>query len=548
MRIKTTMLLTSLATLVAAILVVGCTPVKQIDHPEPETPKAFAFENVDTTYSTIKVDIVPEDKTAEYVVLFAEKKHFAANNIDTREELIEDDLDMLRSYAEYYGVTIREFLEGMKWLVKGDKVGYEVVNLYPDTEYVVYCYGVEIDGDSYAATTEVCYEVITTETPALIDARFDISSAVDGNIATINIVPDGYDGYYYHYIVPSSDQYYLPEGAEFSDAYLAYYRNKAFSEFNYLINDLGTPVSHICHKGAFEVRESLAPNNDYLILAFAVSNDKTPILCSVPELHYFTTGETKMSDLTIAIEVSDITSYNAMLTVTPSKKDEEYACVFLAASQLPAFDSEYEELMFIVENFDPAIFKGPFSEALTPLMPGTEYVVVAFGVKNSMPTTAKFEYRFSSLEAGKSGVNIESIDIVGLYDAQEIIALDSSYERHFAECECVAIVEAKTSVPTDKLYFWWYEEWMRVEYSEEAFLEDLLMYDYANNPEVMDMYYSMNEQDRFIFAGIAEDEDGNMSEIFYSEPFLLSKDMCDPAEEFFSWLSGSRANVMILKR
>ncbi|MBR6544788.1 MAG: hypothetical protein IKT66_05185 [Alistipes sp.] len=548
MRIKTTMLLTSLATLVAAILVVSCTPVKQIDHPEPETPKAFAFENVDATYSTIKVDIVPEDKTAEYVVLFAEKKHFAANNIDTREELIEDDLDMLRSYAEYYGVTIREFLEGMKWLVKGDKVGYEVVNLYPDTEYVVYCYGVEIDGDSYTATTEVCYEVITTETPVLIDARFDISSAVDGNIATINIVPEGYDGYYYHYIVPSSDQYYLPEGAEFSDAYLAYYRNKAFSEFNYLINDLGTPVSHICHKGAFEVRESLAPNNDYLILAFAVSNDKMPILCSVPELHYFTTGETKMSDLTIAIEVSDITSYNAMLTVTPSKKDEEYACVFLADSQLPAFDSEYEELMFIVENFDPAIFKGPFSEALTPLMPGTEYVVVAFGVKNSMPTTAKFEYRFSSLEAGKSGVNIESIDIVGLYDAQEIIALDSSYERHFAECECVAIVEAKTSVPTDKLYFWWYEEWMRVEYSEEAFLEDLLMYDYASNPEVMDMYYSMNEQDRFIFAGIAEDEEGNMSEIFYSEPFLLSKDMCDPAEEFFSWLSGSRANVMILKR
>ena len=542
------MLLTSLATLVAAILVVSCTPVKQIDHPEPETPKAFAFENVDATYSTIKVDIVPEDKTAEYVVLFAEKKHFAANNIDTREELIEDDLDMLRSYAEYYGVTIREFLEGMKWLVKGDKVGYEVVNLYPDTEYVVYCYGVEIDGDSYTATTEVCYEVITTETPVLIDARFDISSAVDGNIATINIVPEGYDGYYYHYIVPSSDQYYLPEGAEFSDAYLAYYRNKAFSEFNYLINDLGTPVSHICHKGAFEVRESLAPNNDYLILAFAVSNDKMPILCSVPELHYFTTGETKMSDLTIAIEVSDITSYNAMLTVTPSKKDEEYACVFLADSQLPAFDSEYEELMFIVENFDPAIFKGPFSEALTPLMPGTEYVVVAFGVKNSMPTTAKFEYRFSSLEAGKSGVNIESIDIVGLYDAQEIIALDSSYERHFAECECVAIVEAKTSVPTDKLYFWWYEEWMRVEYSEEAFLEDLLMYDYASNPEVMDMYYSMNEQDRFIFAGIAEDEEGNMSEIFYSEPFLLSKDMCDPAEEFFSWLSGSRANVMILKR
>jgi hypothetical protein len=75
------------------------------------------------------------------------------------------------------------------------------------------------------------------------------------------------------------------------------------------------------------------------------------------------------------------------------------------------------------------------------------------------------------------------------------------------------------------------------------------MYDYANNPEVMDMYYSANEQDRFVFAGIAEDEEGNMSEIFYSEPFLLSKDMCDPAEEFFSYVNnGNQATILTLRR
>ena len=85
---------------------------------------------------------------------------------------------------------------------------------------------------------------------------------------------------------------------------------------------------------------------------------------------------------------------------------------------------------------------------------------------------------------------------------------------------------------------------MLVEYSEEAFLEDLLMYPPTGTLQLMDMYYDVPS----FFAGIAEDEEGNMSEIFYSEPFLLSKDMCDPAEEFFSWLSGSRANMMILKR
>ena len=172
----------------------------------------------------------------------------------------------------------------------------------------------------------------------------------------------------------------------------------------------------------------------------------------------------------------------------------------------------------------------------------------AFGIENNLPTTDMFSYRFTSLEAGTSEVYIESIEIVKLFDVEEIIAIDKSYTSILAECECVAIVEAKTNVPTDKLRFWWYEEWMRVEYLEEAFLEDLLMYDYANNPEMMDMYYSMSDQDRFLFAGIAEDENGNMSEIFYTEPFLMSKDMCDPAEEFFSYVGSASTTAVIFRR
>ena len=114
--------------------------------PPVDDAKPFAFENKSIKHRELSLSIIPEDKELEYVVLFAEKKHFVANGINTREELIEDDLAMLRDYADYYGITIREFLEGMKWLAKGDKTGYKVTNLYPATEYVVYCYGVAIDG------------------------------------------------------------------------------------------------------------------------------------------------------------------------------------------------------------------------------------------------------------------------------------------------------------------------------------------------------------------------------------------------------------------
>ena len=533
---------------ILAVVLIALAAACQNEPPhEPVKPKPFAFENKQIKHTELSLDIAPEDKELEYVVLFAEKKHFIANGIDTREELLADDLAMLRQYADYYGITIREFLEGMKWITKGDKEGYKVTNLYPATEYVVYCYGVNVEGENYEATTEIYYEVITTTAPKLQDIDFDIKANIVGNSVAITITPNDYNGLYYSYIVPDTNNYYLPEGAPFNADYLAHYRNTTWATFNELINNQGIAAEHFCHSGEVTINDRLNPNANYMVICFAVSEDQTPILCSEPSIAYFSTQESNKSDLKIEIKVEDITQYNAMLTVTPSKRGEDYACVFLAASQLPPLESEYEQMMFIIENFDPAIFSGPFSEALTPLMPGTEYVVVAFGIENNLPTTDMFAYRFSSLEAGTSEVYIESIEIVKLFDVEEIIAIDKSYTSILAECECVAIVEAKTNVPTDKLRFWWYEEWMRVEYSEEAFLEDLLMYDYANNPEMMDMYYSMSDQDRFLFAGIAEDENGNMSEIFYTEPFLMSKDMCDPAEEFFSYVGSASTTAVIFR-
>lgn len=251
---------------------------------------------------------------------------------------------------------------------------------------------------------------------------------------------------------------------------------------------------------------------------------------------------------TLDIKVTDITSYDAVLTITPSNDEASYACVFLSMDQLPVFEEQQDTMLAIMERFDPVVLQGEYSEMLTPLMPGTEYVVVAFGVEGSTPTSDLFEYRFTSVDAEAGSVYIESIEIVKLFDCLDVIALDSSWASSLAECECVAIVEAKTNIPTDKLYFWWYEGWMLEEYNDEVFLEDLLMYDYANNPEIMDMYYSMDDQDMFLFAGVAEDEDGNLSEIFYGEPFVLSKDMCDPAEEFFTYVSKAPSTAMLFCR
>lgn len=554
MRIRLLNCLQMMMTALAISLVVGCDGGEDSGNKTPgsedNTPKAFTFENIRFEDTAIKVDIIPEDKASEYIVFISEVKHFQANRIDTTEELLEDDHLYFREMATEYNMTMHEFLSRVGWLTSGDKRDYGAINLYPATDYVVYCYGVEFeDDDHYTATTDVCYALITTTAPELIDAEFDITPEVNGNVVTINIDPNGYDGLYFHYIVDETDLFYLREGMEFTDEYLSNYRNLAFDDFNELINDEGYAPESFCHRGPVTFKERLNENTSYMVVSFAVSDERMPLLCSTPSVAYFATGDPLLSEIKIDIEVDNITPYSAYLTITPSN-DEPYACVFLSKDQMPNSGDEMSDMEIIIEYYMPTILTGPHYEELTPLMPATDYIVVAFGIEDDLPASQMFSYEFTSGDAIKGNINITNIELLKVYDARAILKLEPSYNKLIGEAECIAIVEAETSAPTATLYFWWYEEWHKIEYNDEVFLEDLLMYDPANNPEVMQMWYSMDENDKFFFAGIAEDENGNLGDIYYGESFLLSEDMVSPAEEFITWLAEPKraGTIMCLGR
>lgn len=542
MNISNITLATKVIALVASMMLFACKDnTTTTPEPKPEQ-KAFKFSGVVAENRSIKVNIMPQNEEQEYIVFLCEKKHFVRNQIDTREELLEDDYIYFTELAEEYNMGVREFLSTVGWLIKGDKVGYGAINLYPGTEYVVYCYGVEFDGDFYEATTEICYTEISTTAPELVEVEYAIDVNVTGNIATIAIDPKSYNGYYYSYIVPETDRYYLYEGMEFNDDYMSYYRNGLLDEISEKMDE-GTSVSQLCQKGKVTLTERLEPNKKYVVLVFTLSEDKTPIIASLPTTEYFTTGDVKISDLNINIAVTDITPYTAHLTVTPSNNSESYACLLLGKDQVPPIEDEYEQMLTIMEYYEPSIFKGTFSEKIFPFMPESEYVILAFGVENNFPTTELFRHDFTTAKADPGKISIENIEIVKLFDVEEIVALDSSYAGKFGDSLCVAVVEAKTTAPTDKVYFWWYEEWMKIEYKEEAFLEDLLMYDPTTSRRLMDMPYCIFEDEEpfsIFFAGIAEDEDGNLSPIYYGEPFQTSKDMCSPAKEFFEYV-GTRS-------
>ena len=514
--------------IIGTLLLTSCeTKPTEKPTPEPEV-KSFSFNRVIPMHTSLEVDIIPENKEIEYIVLLSEKSLFVNQSIDTREELLADDYNYISTLAANYELSIHDFLDQVGWLTTGDKLRYSAANLYPDTEYVVYCYGVTFNGDSYEATTDICYEVIKTTSPDMINAHFNIECEVNGTLATINIDTNGYKGYYYYYVIAEDEAYYITDDKEVDNAFISHFRNRAFSEFNYIINDLGTPVSDFCSMGDKSFDKRFLPNTSYMVVAFAVSTDQTPLLCSTPSIGLFQTGQTFDNNLQLDIQVSNIEPYRAELTITPSNEDP-YACVFLLANQIPMLDDELAVMENIISNYQPAILSGVYSEPLTPLAPLTEYVVIAFGCENNVPTTNLYTVRFTTPEAIKGTTQIDGFEVLKVYDVAEILAIDSSMESTLAEFECLMIATVHTTPDCDKVYWWWYDDWTLEWYEDDAFIEDLLMYDYTPTTEVIGLWYDTP----VLFAGIAEDENGNYSDVYYGEVFTLTKDMCSPATEFF---------------
>ena len=118
MKIKTFTLVTKVVALMVAAMLFGC------NEPTPSTPEpkqqAFKFSGVVAEHRELRVNIIPQDKEQEYVVFLSEKKHFLANQIDTREELLEDDYIYFTQLAEYYEMGVYDFLTTVGRVVEGD--------------------------------------------------------------------------------------------------------------------------------------------------------------------------------------------------------------------------------------------------------------------------------------------------------------------------------------------------------------------------------------------------------------------------------------------
>lgn len=413
--------------LLLATALVGCketpdvppTPVDPVDKPD------FVVEVKNVTDTSVEFTINPADEEMTYIAMMTTKEYF--DTFEDDEAYIMDDLTWLEDAAYNAGVGLNEYLEGV---LKKGVISDTQDMLDPETEYVVYAFGLSNNG---IVTTSLYKQTFTTLSTELTELNFEIQVTDIGyDTATITVTPDNDKAFYFVNVFSLED--YQNYGGDES-AFVAHI-NKLRNYYYGLGATADQMVANLGYVGAKSLSvEDLKAGTKYM--AYAIGIDERFVANSLATVVEFETKAAETSDLTFEVDITKIDYDHIEGSVTPSNNDDTYICSVQYASSLEWSESEEDFVDSIVDditawgNIEDSLRKGVMSlDGISGLQPNTDYIVVCFGYDGA-PTTAPHITHFTTTDAmgnpddlvvtfevsniTHNSVNVTTIPSVGAY-------------------------------------------------------------------------------------------------------------------------------------
>ena len=356
------------------------TPFTTEAAPEPEG-LSFEFSVENITLTGADVSVIPSNDEDTY--------YFDVQMVAAFEGMTEDEM-LAAIMADYFDASA---------LVQGPD-GYpamifEYFPLKPATEYYVYAFGADADGN---VTSELFTYKFTTKAPTGDAPDLTLSARAgdaDGkntwnNIYCSALSEAAVSGKFVCLPKAAVDDF-LGQGATLEN--IVDTNGDAMDEefLSFLTTKPGL--------GLTLAGESIVPETEYTVIFKVVSAGG---MVTVKSADATTAAESKPSDLTFSIAVTDLKSTSATVTVTPSNNTDTY---FFDIQPKGFIDREFPDDASLIAALDAAyaqyggiagmLSTGVDSYPLKDLDPGTSYYVLAFGY-TSAATTAVTRYEFKT--------------------------------------------------------------------------------------------------------------------------------------------------------
>ncbi|MBO5821042.1 MAG: hypothetical protein J6R02_05560 [Alistipes sp.] len=487
----------------------------------------LSIEISEVGYSECSVKITPSDNDIRYIAMMAEKRYFTEQGITDEETLLYSDRTLFESYTDK---SLEQFLEDSGIAMQGTQTKLWQ-DLSPAKEYIIYTYGIYVNGDNYDRITPVYYTTVSKRLPERSVQNFSATITAEGPEVSFDIMPESWDGYYMVQLVEDSEAGYIEQGLPFTTLneeqvaeaffyisdHMYYFEGKSSEE---IMQQLG-------YKGQASFHKTLNANHRYMALIYAIAaeDDNIPMVVSQLQVEYFTTGTVERSDMTFDVEFTNIRPRSVDVCITPSK-DETYTAVMMYASSLPKGDKE-EQLDYVMSKYAPLELSGIYKEHIDQLPPDTEFIIAVCGYYAGAPTTDLFLYRFTTAKDGKGNNKIIEVRF-SAYDMAEVAALEPYYASMMGYADYFLSMEVETLTPSPTLHYELYAKSQYDSYTHEEIRASLLEYAYTSSPD----WALCNYGNEYVLCGLAEDENGYVGEMFVSEPIMFTKEQTSDATIF----------------
>ncbi len=392
---------------------VYCSVIQDASEKEP-----FSIKITDVSAGSVTFDIEAADQNQPYVFLVASSLYLQQNGLDTDEKLIADDIAYFQNIADINDVPLSDVFAS--FANSGDTTGCVMNGLEPETEYVAYMYGVDIE--KCVVTTKLVKEVFTTSGVSTEDVQWDVALSFVSNVVNLDISTE-YEGYYSYRIYTKSSV----EDAYGNDYQLAFSEDWRYTMLMWV--EYGATMDQIlelfCYKGNQSLSsEGFKAGVPYILGIYGVDS-LSGYVCTNVYTYEFEIEKPEASENQIDISVYNITQNTAEVKISVSNSDP-YTMALLSESTVEGME-ENDLMEYLYTMFSLTTYSGDQSFKVMDIYSATSYYVVAFGYDAGINTTSLFKTKFTTLEEGDDGIVVD-MNIGNYYSVAEVSRLDSYWQ------------------------------------------------------------------------------------------------------------------------
>lgn len=403
-----------------------------VKQPNVEVPREnlsleVEITEVGPTSITFNVEASHPDMT--WIPMVTYKEYW--DNKLSDEEIFISDMAYFEYLAESSGITREEFLTEMVGI--GSQEGIEIANLTPETEFVIYVYGLTIDGER---TTDIVAREATTEKPYEGDITFTFDIKEEEYIMEFVVTPSHKGVNYYHGVategeinewkrLAGSDN--LRDAIQIGDieANIDMYKYYEFIDSRRDYFDMCN-VYDVVDDGW----ERVNANTKYIIYA-AKWNENCELIGEVSTAEY-TTPAASMSENKLSVEIREINQSQVTVAVKTTNNDP-YVIIPIKSEDVAGM-SDDEIFSFVTTTYDYLVreytFNGDSLHTFSRMRPETDYTILAFGNTAGTQTTDMIKIEVTTTASGDPQDCTFTFNVVPGAD-NAWIEIDPSDKGHF---------------------------------------------------------------------------------------------------------------------